>query len=127
MKAISKPEMKLHGYSDRRIAELTEAKRKSPLAKASDLETIYAEVKARREEALALIKRDGLVLVQDKFTATGKYYQIRIPHPALAIARGAELELIALAKLLGEETDPREMTTEELLAQTDKLLEQRSN
>lgn len=122
MKAISKTEMKLHGYSDRRIKELEEAKGHAPLAKRADLEAIYEEVMTRRAEALALVKKDGLVLVQDKFTATGKYYQIRIPHPALAIARGAELQLAALAKLIGAEREPAEMSASELIAHTDKLL-----
>lgn len=122
MRSISKDEMKLHGYSDRRVTELTEAKRHAPLAKARDLEAIYAEVTVRRAEALALVKKEGLVLVQDKYSARGELYQVRIPHPALAIARGAELQLAALAKLIGSEKEPEEMSAEELIAATDKLL-----
>ena len=124
MRALSKGELTLHGYSDRRIRELEAAKLKTPLAKSADLEAMYVEVKARRAEALALVKKEGLVLIQDKYSARGELYQVRIPHPALAIACGAELQLATLAKLIGAEPEPRDKTASEVMAEANEMLEE---
>jgi hypothetical protein len=103
---ISASEMKLKGYSDEQIRSLKDAYQKKALLKRDELLQVFSDLEARRNEALADVRENGMVLTQDKFSARGALYQVRVVNPALRIAQDCERQMTALGKLLVEEADP---------------------
>ena len=73
-----------------------------PLAKRAELEQMFEEVTARRSEALADVKANGMVMLQDKYSARGELYRVRIVNPSLVIAQKCEGQLASLARLLAQ-------------------------
>lgn len=94
------------------------------LAHGKELEELWSDLTARRAEALADIKRDGLIIFQDRSHA-GKVFAVRIVHPALRVAQTCERQLVQLAKILttpAEEANPGKKSTDDILAESDALL-----
>ena len=94
-----------------------------PLAKRAELEALYEEVKARRDEALADVKKNGLVIEQDKFNGR-KVYLVRVVNPAVTIAAACERQLVSIARLLNSvpEDPKQEKSTAEMIADFEKSL-----
>jgi hypothetical protein len=94
------------------------------LQKRAELERIFSDVTQRRDEALADVKKHGLVLLQDKFSARGELYQVRVVNPALKVVQTCERQLCSLAKLLtaaGPEHKGNK-SSEDLLREAEALL-----
>lgn len=94
------------------------------LAHGQELEELWTDLAARRAEALADIKRDGLIIFQDRSHA-GKIFAVQIVHPALRIVQTCERQLVQLAKLLttpAEEANPGKKSTADILAEADAFL-----
>jgi hypothetical protein len=70
------------------------------VAKREQLEALFTDLSARRDEALADVKKNGMVLVQDKFSGRGALYQIKVINPAMKIAQQCERQLAQLARQL---------------------------
>jgi hypothetical protein len=95
------------------------------LQKRAELEAMFADIAKRREEALAYVKEHGMILRQDKFTARGELYLIKVVNPALKIAQQCENQLARIAALLSRGHEPDEKaprSTADLLAECEALL-----
>ncbi len=124
MRPISRSEMQLRDYSPARIKKLEEAKRHKPLAKAADLEEMYSTLLARRGALLADVKENGVVITVEKSNSRGMVYRATVVNPAFTALRSTEIQIVQLAKILGDgERAPEQMSTEELLAATQHLVE----
>ena len=62
---------------------------------------MFEDLRARRAEALADVRKNGLVILQDKFSARGELYRVKVVNPCLAIARDAERQMASLSRMLG--------------------------
>jgi hypothetical protein len=95
------------------------------LQKRGELEAMFADVLARRDEALADVKVNGMVILQDKFSARGELYTARVINPALKIAQQCERQLAQLAKLLTASKPERRgnKSVEDLLAEAEALIQ----
>lgn len=91
------------------------------LIKQDDLEAQYAEIKQRRDEALADVKERGMVVTQVKWY--GKRSDIiHVENPFLKIAQDCEKQLLALAKAIGKaKPKDKTQTTVELLSKMDRM------
>jgi hypothetical protein len=69
-------------------------------AKRAELEAMFTDITDRRKAALADVKTNGTILFQDKFSARGALYQIKVVNPSLKIAQQCEKQLAQLAKQL---------------------------
>lgn len=103
------------------------------LAHGSELEALWTDIAARRAEALADIRRDGLVIFQDRSHA-GKVFAVKIVHPALRVVTTCERQLVQLGKLLTAYADAevqneqREKTPlEELEEITSRIVKEATN
>src|ERR1022692_520261 len=70
------------------------------LQKRQEMEALFEDVTKRRVEALADVKKNGMVIIQEKFSSRGALYQTRVTNPALKIAEQCERQLASLARLL---------------------------
>ena len=94
-----------------------------PLAKQAEIEELFEELKIRRRESLADVKKNGAVITQEKSNSRGMIYLIRIVNPALKVAQDCERQLTQLAKLLGTAKPKRGESVEDLLKRADALTE----
>lgn len=83
-----------------------------PLAKRAEVEALLEEVKARRAEALADVRKNGMVLLQDKWGGKGgrELIRVRVKNPSLTIAETCERTVASLVRLLNSDRgDGREL------------------
>lgn len=78
---------------------------KRDLTKRADLEKMYAQITARREDALADVAARGLVITVTSTTSKGKLYQKTISNPAVKIATTCEKQLVEISRLLAQYSD----------------------
>jgi hypothetical protein len=71
------------------------------LAKREDLERLYGELLERRSELLADVRKNGVVINQECSNSRAMIYIKKITNPAFTALRATELQLVALAKLIG--------------------------
>lgn len=90
--------------------------------KRAELEQIFADLTARRAEALADVRRNGMIINQDRSNSRGFVYLVKITNPALKIAQQCERQLASLAKQLtetsGEDKPPVEKSPMEQLEES---------
>jgi hypothetical protein len=72
------------------------------LEKREDILAMWDELMERRRDALAIVKREGLLLKQDKFGPKGELYWQWIKNPMLKVAQETERQLASLARMLTE-------------------------
>ena len=79
-------------------------------------------LKSRREKLLADVEENGLLLTESRFNR-GQLYQKRVANPAAAMLAQVEKQIVTIAKVLAAtEVGQKELSAEELIAQTDKLM-----
>jgi hypothetical protein len=95
--------------SDLRLAGSANLKRalkyppKAPktLAKGPELEELWNDIVARRAEAVAHIKKNGMLINQDRSHA-GKIFVVEVVNPMVRVLQTCERQLVQLAKMLTE-------------------------
>jgi phage terminase small subunit len=87
---------------------LSRAAAKDVSAKRAELEQLYADIKERRREALAAMKKEGRVVFVDKSNSRGAIYTVRIKNPELTIAENCERQLQSLARQLSHLPKPED-------------------
>ena len=95
---------------------------KKVVAKRAELEAMWKDLTARRDDALAEVKRLGVLLKQDKFSARGELYWVWTTNPCLKIAQATEKQMITLARLLTEEDGSARKSAAQLLRETEEML-----
>ena len=115
-------ELELTGSPNLRRALKREPAKGLSAAKRAELEQQFEDLKSRRAEALADVRKNGMVINQDKSNARGFIYVIRVTNPALRIAQQCERAMASLAKLLTEDDGGGRKSTAQILAEAEEML-----
>jgi hypothetical protein len=116
-------ELILQGSPNLKRALSRPPEKRTALGKRAELEAMWKDLVERRDEALADIRENGLVISQDHFHRE-KLYLIKVPNPALKILQATERQLVQLARLLTEATEAPggKKSAEQLLRETEEML-----
>lgn len=114
-------ELELRGSRNLKRAKQLPPKQRT--AKLPELEALWSELMDRKAEAQATIKKEGMLLKQDKFSARGELYWVWIRNPLLSVVQATERQLVALARLLVEDVEgDREKSPSQVMHEADEFL-----
>jgi hypothetical protein len=115
-------ELILQGSPNLKRALSRPPEKRTKLAKRAELEDMWKDLTERRDELLADVRKNGLVIQQDHWHRE-KLYLITVPNPALKLLTVVEKQLVQLGKMLTEETEgDGKKSAAQLLRETEELM-----